>query len=177
MYITAAIRAGSPIVLSGCLSSEDFNFFSLSIRCSAIGVSVRDGAMQFTATLGASSADRLLAKPSSADFEAAMDEWNVIPVLAATDEINTTEAPLSFFKLNELNNVSISLTVKTSGSFLLCLGVIIILDGSILIKLFDIRYLKKLFIHDIDLFIEEVFLFLTLLYAVYVSSDVIYFLI
>ena len=63
LYITFAILIGSPIAFNGCLSDDDFNLFSSATRCSVSGVLVNDGAMQFTATLGASSADKLLAKP------------------------------------------------------------------------------------------------------------------
>ena len=57
--------------------------------------------MMLTATLGASSEARLLAKPSRAALDAAMEEWNVIPLLAATEEMKTTEAPSSFLRLDK----------------------------------------------------------------------------
>ena len=115
LYITAAIRAGSPIVLSGCFSSEDFNFFFIIDKVlQPLEYQLEMEQCNLPLLLEQAQLDRLLAKPSSADFEAAMDEWNVIPVLAATDEINTTEAPLSFFRLGKtFNNIKGAFKINT----------------------------------------------------------------
>ena len=62
-----------------------------------MGVSVSDGAMALTRIFcAANSAAKLLVRPSIAAFEVAIDAWNGIPVLAAT-ELKSTMLALSAF--------------------------------------------------------------------------------
>ena len=83
----------------GCLSAELFLLSSLESRCAAKAVSVREGAMQLTRTLGASSAASERVSPSTAPFAAAMLAWNGNPVCTATVEKSTIEASGLFRRL------------------------------------------------------------------------------
>ena len=60
-----------PTLFKGWRSALDYIFCSLFNKLAAKGVSVKEGAIQFTLMLGASSADNALVSPSIAPLEAA----------------------------------------------------------------------------------------------------------
>ena len=66
-----AMSAVVPILFRGWRSALASLFCSLFIKEAAKGVSVKDGAIQFTLILGAYSAANALVNPSSAPLEAA----------------------------------------------------------------------------------------------------------
>ena len=94
--------AGLPIFLRGCLSSLACILVSLFNKNSAIGVLVREGATQLTATLGASSAAIEIAKPCKAPFAAAIEPCIGIPTFVATLVMKTTEPPSSFLSIGNI---------------------------------------------------------------------------
>ena len=89
---------GSPMLCEGCLFLAASVLSGEESDGAAKLVSVSDGAMALTLTLGAHSAARDLTKPSTAPLAAAMEAWKGMPVFAATELKSTTEGELLFFK-------------------------------------------------------------------------------
>ncbi len=70
-----AMSAAEPIFFKGCRSAFACLFSSVLSKLPASGVSVIEGAIQFTLILGANSAANALVSPSIAPLEAAIIEW------------------------------------------------------------------------------------------------------
>ena len=70
-----AISSEVPILFKGCLSAFASFFSSLFNNEAAKGVSVNEGAIQFTLILGAYSAANAFVNPSTAPFDADTCVW------------------------------------------------------------------------------------------------------
>lgn len=85
-FRVAATSSTDGIFLRGCLSSIMGIIFSPPTMETPIAVGVNVGATTLTRTLGARSAAKAIANPSSPDFAAEIAQWLGRPVRAATDE-------------------------------------------------------------------------------------------